>query len=215
MRRYALALFLSATLPSYVESQVCRGGPALAGVAAGNVGGTVSFFDGGKSFGASATFGSEFFGTAGFTYSDFDDTDLSLKSLGARAGYEIAPSASRVRLCPTASIAYGFGLEVLGVDVTTLGLAPALSVGIEAVVSPTVTVIPAAELGLAYQRISVDAGPLGEETESETDGFLVLALGVVFNQRFAVGPAVSIPIASDGGDTTFGIGLAVAVGSGG
>jgi hypothetical protein len=34
----------------------------------------------------------------------------------------------------------------------------------------------------------------------------------VFNGALAIGPSVYIPLASDGGDTQFGVGLSVAVG---
>jgi hypothetical protein len=60
--------------------------------------------------------------------------------------------------------------------------------------------------------LSADAGPLGEESESETDGALFLGVSLVFSEKFAVGPIVYIPLAAEGGDTQFGIGFAVALG---
>jgi hypothetical protein len=213
-RLLAILTLATLSLPSSVLAQICRGGTPLAGVSSGNFGGGASFFDGGKTFGASATFGSQFFGTGAFAYTDFDDTDLSLKNLAGLVGFEVSPSGSQASICPTASVGYGFGLEVLGVDITTVTFAPSVAAGFVAEVSPTVAVVPSAEIALLYQRLTADAGPLGETTESETDGALALAVSLLFKQRVSVGPSVYIPIASDGGDTVFGVGIAIAVGGG-
>ena len=179
-----------------------------------NIGAGVSFFDGGKGYSAGAAFGSALFGAAAFTYTDFDDTDLSLKQLAGAIGYEVAPSNSQLRICPNVGLGYGFGLEIAGIDITTLTFSPSVSVGFPAEVSPTVLIVPFADLGLLYQRVTADAGPLGEESESETDGALVLGISLLFNARFAVGPSVFIPLASDGGDTVFGVDFAISLGNG-
>ena len=71
---------------------------------------------------------------------------------------------------------------------------------------------PYAQGALVWNRISYDAGPLGEDSESDTNGLLVLGFGMIFNSRFSLGPAVWIPISEDDGDTVFGINLAFAVG---
>lgn len=210
---FLAALALVAASP--VAAQVCLGGPALGVATSGNVGGSVSFLDGGKTYGVSATFGSDFFGSGGFSSTDYDDTELSLKTLSLGAGYQLSPEASEVSFCPTLGFAYGFGLEVVGIDVSVLSVTPAVAVGVDAEVSPTVSFMPFAQLGLVYNRLSADAGIGGSASESETDGLLVLGAGLTFNERLAIGPAVYIPLASDGGDTVFGFGVSVAVGGNG
>jgi hypothetical protein len=184
-------------------------------MASGNVGGGVSFFDGGKTFSGTGTFGSQLFGGVGFSFTDFDDTDLSFKNISGSLGYEVTSSETEVSFCPSFGAGYGFGLEIVGVDLTTVSVVPAVSVSIVTEVSPTVSIVPFGQLALVYQRITADGGTSGEITESDTTGALVLGAGFMFNQRFSIGPAVTIPISSEDGDTTFGIGFAVAVGEGG
>jgi hypothetical protein len=215
LQRSSLGLSLAAlalATASPVAAQVCLGGPALGVATSANVGGSVSFFDGGKTYGVSAAFGSEFFGSGGFSYTDLDDTELSLKTLSVGAGYQVAPESSEVSVCPTLGFAYSFGLEFAGIDITALSITPAVAIGVDAEISPTVSLMPFAQLGLVYNRVTADAGIVGDATESETNGLLVLGAGLNFNERVAIGPAVYIPLASDGGDTVFGVGVSVAVG---
>jgi hypothetical protein len=191
-------------------AQVCIGNASLTNAAA-NLGGSVAFFDGGKQYGAGAVFGSELFFAGDFSFVDFDDTTLSLKSLGASVGYEF-PSESEASICLGATGSYSFGLEILGVDITSFAVGPVLAVGVEAEVSPTVVVIPFAQLGWFYESITADGGPLGEETETDDYGSLGLGLSLWFNEIFALGTTVRFPLGVEGGNTTFGVGLAVSVG---
>lgn len=198
-------------VPTTVSGQICSGGPGL-GSGTGNVGGGAAFFDGGKQYSGGVTIGSEVFGSGSFSFTDFDDSSLSLKRLSGGIGYELRPPDSQVSFCPSFGLGYGFGLEILGVDITSLSVVPAVSVGLETAISPTVSIIPFAQVALIWQRVSADAGPLGDESETETDGALGLGAALMFNQVFSIGPAVSIPIGTEDGDTSFGIGLAVAFG---
>ncbi len=198
--------------PAAVLGQICHGNPSLANTSA-LVGGSVGFFDGGNEYGGGVAFGSDLFGSVGFSYADFDDTELSLKTVSGSVGYEVAASESPVSFCPSLGMTYGFGLEIFGVDVTTLAVAPAVSLGVEAVVSETVSVVPFAQAGIVYRRVMADAGPLGDDSESETDGALVLGTSLIFNSVFAVGPSVFIPLGADDGDTVVNVGFSVAVGS--
>lgn len=211
--RWAVTGFTLFVLAAPLSAQVCFGGPALGSRSSGNIGGGVGFFDGGKQYSAGITLGRSLFGSAGFSYADFDDTDLSLKVVSGGVGYELVSSGpTQVSVCPSFSVSHGFGLEIFGIDVTTTTFSPGVSIGTEAEVSSTVTVIPFARAGVLFQRATADAGPLGEESDSETDGALVLGISLVFNDTFAVGPTVHIPVAAEGGDTRFGVGFAVAIG---
>ena len=201
----------SLMFPYALTAQLCVGSPALAPTNVGNVGVGASFFDGGNGYSVGATFGGPLYGTGGFTFLDFDDTDLSLKGLGGEVGYAVSPAPS-VGFCPSVGVTYGFGLEILGIDFTTLTFAPAVAVGIEAEVSPTITVVPFGQGRVLFQRVNVDAGPLGEESASETNGSLILGLTFIFNGVLGIGPAVRIPVATEGGDTTLGVFANIAFG---
>jgi hypothetical protein len=197
-----------------LSAQICTGGPALIGNPGVNVGAGASFFDGGKQYGVGATVGSTLFAGAAFSYADFDDTDLSLKSISGGLGYELRPaSPAGLSVCPAVGVGYGFGLEILGVDVSVTTIAPSLAAGISVEMSPNLSLVPFARGTVLFQRGNVDAGPLGEESDWGTDGELSLGAGFLFNERVSIGPSVSIPIARDDGDTIFGIGFTVALGS--
>ena len=198
-------------LPHVLAAQLCSGGPALAPTNVGNVGVGASFFEGGKGYHVSAVVGGPFFAGGGFSYSDFDDTDLSFKLVSGSVGYEISP-ASSVWFCPTAAVGYGFGLEIFGVDFTSLAFVPGLAFGVETEVSPTITVIPYGEGWVEFQRVTFDAGPLGEESESETVGTVILGLTIMFNDVLGIGPSVGIPVATEDGDTAFVVSARVAIG---
>lgn len=212
-RNFGLLVVLTAflSIPTTVSGQICHGGPAL-GSATGNVGGGASFFDGGKQYSGGVTIGSDFFGSGSFSFTDFDDSTLSLKRLSGGVGYEVRNPDSQVSFCPSFGLGYGFGLEISGIDITTLSVIPAVAAGLETAISPTVSIVPFAQAALIWQRVSADAGPLGDDSESETNGALGLGVALMFNQVFSIGPAVNIPIGTDDGDTSFGIGLAVAFG---
>lgn len=208
----AAAVLMTLLVPLAAQAQVCVGNPALGSNSRGNVGLGVSFFDGGKGYNAGGVFGGRVFGAANFSYVDFDDTDLSFKEISGSVAYEASPSGSELSICPALGAGYGFGLEVAGIDVTSVTITPAVSMGLGAVVSPTVTVAPFAQAGLVYTRVTADAGPFGDTTETDTSGALVLGVGFIFNSRLSLGPAVYIPVAADGGDTEFSLSLVVAVG---
>jgi hypothetical protein len=211
-RTVQLAMFGLAFLPAAAAAQVCRGFPPLDGNQIGHVGVGASFFDDGKGYGAEATFGGPLFFQGVFNYLDFDNSSLSLKVIGAGVGYEVTDVGSQISLCPGFVASYGFGLEILGVDVTTIQVAPGLSLALTSEVSPTVSVTPFAEGAVVYSRLEADAGPLGENSEDDWSGLLQLGLGVGFNSQLTLRPAVSIPISEEGGNTVFNIMVAIALG---
>jgi hypothetical protein len=210
-----LCILLLSLIPGVLSAQLCVGNPELGVNSSGNAGLGVSFFDGGKGYGGSLTFGRSVFGFGSFSYLDIDDTTLSFKTVSGGVGYAAPATAGSVSLCPSVTVGYGFGLEIIGIDVTTVTITPALSAGILSEVTPTFAVAPFAQIGFVYTRASADAGPLGEDSESDTSGVLVLGAGFLFNSRLSIGPSVAIPIAEDGGDTSFRIGLAIALGDAG
>jgi opacity protein-like surface antigen len=216
MRRTLLvSVFGLALLPAAMAAQVCRGFPALTGSSNGHVGVGVSFFENGKGYGGEVTFGGPLFVMGFFNYIDPDDTSLSLKVVGAGVGYEAA-AGSQISVCPGVTASYGFGLEVFGVDFTTIQVTPGVALGLTSNVSSTVSVTPFAEGALVYSRVEADAGPLGDASGDNWSGLLNLGLGLGFNDRLTIRPAASIPLAIDedeqGGDTVFTVIVAIGIG---
>jgi hypothetical protein len=209
--RQLLATGLGLIAPSLLSAQVCVGNPSLATVSA-NLSASAGFFDGGKEWGAGVTAGSELFFSGSFSYADFDDTTLSLKGLGASVGYGF-PSESEVAVCLGATGSYGFGLEIFGVDITTLRVGPAVSVGVEAEDSPTVSFLPFGQFAWFYERVTADGGTSGTVTETGDSGALAFGGTLLFNDTLGIGPLVVVPLGVEGGgDTVFGVYITVGVG---
>lgn len=205
-------LFMALGCPIMLSAQVCTGQPALGGYSQSNVGGGVSFADAVTRYSAGFTAGSEAFFSGSFTYSDVDGLDASGKILGAGVGYQIRSRGSPLVVCPTFGVSYGFGLELLGIDITAWTFSPSLSLGYQAVVSPTVDIVPFGLLGFRYIRLHSDDAPPGQETHSEEDGALAFGLTLLLNKVLGVTPSVAIPLGSEDGSTGFGVGVSIALG---
>lgn len=210
--RALLPIVLATVVPTFASAQVCLGNPSLANAAA-NLGGGVGFFDGGKTFAANGTFGSELFFQGGFSVTSLDDSDLSAKAVSAGFGYEF-PTQSQTSVCLGASGQYNFGLEIAGIDFTGFQIGPVLAIGVEAEVSPTTVVIPFGSLAWYRESVTADGGGPGPDEETVTDNYGSVGLGAsfVFNQTLAVSPSVAIPVGDEGVETEFGLTLTVSVG---
>ena len=213
MMRKLLVLWGFLVFPGAAYAQVCIGNAPLNGRTAANVAGGAEFFDGGTSYGTGFNVGKEAFLSAGFALTDLEGTDLSLKTVSLGAGYQVPVGTSVVVLCPSATVGYGFGLELLDADLKTWTVTPALAVGMQAQLSPSIDVLPYGQVGLVYMRTNAGEGPFGDIIETETDGILTFGVSVLFNRVVTLGPSVSIPLASDNGDTL--VGVSVSVGFGG
>jgi hypothetical protein len=205
-----VAPILAFLYPSLVAAQTCVGSPSFA-VTTGSVGVAANFFEDGSGVGLSGTVGRRLFGTASFTRSDLDDSDVSLKTFAGGGGVELAPKGSTLRICPGATVQYDTGIEMAGVDFTTLTWAPFVSFGVEAPVASAVDVVPSASVAVLFQRLKADGGPLGEATGSETHGTITLGLSFIVNDVLSVGPSVSIPFADENTDYTF-YGISASIG---
>ena len=110
------------------------------------------------------------------------------------------------------TVAYGFGLEFLGVDMNTWQVTPAMSVGYPVAMSPTFSLVPFGQLGLVWTRATLDGGSLGSESDSDTNGLLGIGMAMLFNDMISVGPVVSIPLGADGADEVFGFTASFGIG---
>ena len=207
--RSIVATLAAALLPTAAAAQMCRNAPPLAGNSFGNVSAGASLFDDGNTISAGATIGSTAFASAGGSYTRYD-IGPHLNGVGGSLGYEITSLGPDFSVCPTVSTSYGWGFEDQGVDFTTISFSPAIAAGYRIVLEPTVDVVPAAELALVHDRITADG--VATVTNTDTYGMLSMSLGFLIRRRWAIVPAVQIPLADDGVSSVFGIGLVVAVG---
>jgi hypothetical protein len=174
----------------------------------------VSFFEGGRTIAGTATVGSSLFASGSIARQRYDNpAGLHLDVVGGSIGYEITLVGTPVSLCPVLAGGYGYGYEVLASELTSVSMAAGLGVGFKLEVEPNVFVVPGADLSLVRERQSVDLGSAGIARNVDVYGVLTLSLGfLLFRQRGMLGPAVQIPIASDGGSVGAGVALALSIG---
>jgi hypothetical protein len=82
-------LVLSAFLAVPATAQTCLSAPTLASGRTTNLSAGASFFDGGKTYSVSTNMGSTWFGGGAFAFTDYDNTDLSWKTIAGQAGVQI------------------------------------------------------------------------------------------------------------------------------
>jgi hypothetical protein len=218
MRRFFSVLALLALVPAGAAAQICIGQPALTETSSGNVGFGASFFEGGRLVNADATYGGPAFVTGTFRYTDLDDTELSLKELGAGFGYDF-DGGEGVRVCPGIQARFGFGLdrasivgeEIVVGDYTAITLSPGLGIGMLATVNSTIDVAPYAVASVVYTRSMLDVGDTNVNS-NYTSGLLQFGARAIFNGRLSLGPTMTVPIEDRNGDITFGFTLSVGVG---
>lgn len=204
--RVTMATLFALSAPVALAAQVCFGKPSLT-YAAVNVGGVTDFIDGARRYGGEVVLGSRAFLSGTFSYSDFENTDRSLKVLGATLAYEV-PSDD-AHMCIGTTGTYGFGPDSSGLDGTVLGIGPVLAVGVETDMAGTVTMIQHGRFGWVWEKVSVDDAPPGEEERTRDYGLLLLGVSLVFNRVLAIGPSVTFPLGIESGKRVFTVGVTI------
>lgn len=202
-----LTLLLAA---SPLSAQICAGAPSLQQSRSANLDAGASFYDGGTTYAGGVTFGSSWIGSVAFAYADIDGTGISPKELAGSVAYELT-TENGVAICPGVGVGYTW-FEVQAVDFTVWTVGPSVSVGYEAPVSETVSVIPTGSARFVYADGEADAGVGGEFGASDSYGIVSGGLGLLFNGVFAITPRVGVPVGLDDGDTTFGVTASVGLG---
>lgn len=221
MRFAPTVLLVAALVISFATTAVaqsCLGLPT----APTNLSFGVGFPDGGKSY--SARFGvsqERFLGGASVEHISADDIDVSATGITIDAGMPLGAivEGSSLQVCPVASanVTFGPDMELFGVDVETRS--QMYSVGMAAGgtldVSPGLSVVPNASLALLHIRSKATA-TLGSDSESasdsETGGMLYVGIAFVFNEVFAAGPGVAVPLGFDAADSMLQIRLSMGFG---
>jgi hypothetical protein len=205
-RKFLLVTALVAGVATTAEAQICAGtAPFTAGSM--RVGGNADFPDGGKIYGGEFAKGLDNGMYVGGTIArtSIDDTDINWMNFGANAGYEMRfESMPKIRLCPTASLGYGTGPDILGAEVSTIDFSFGAAVGSVMSASDNLAIVPAAHLRYLGTRATAEANG---NSASDTDGYLraTLSAGFVFNRAITLSPVVHIPLGEEGMESTFGI----------
>jgi hypothetical protein len=202
-RKFLIVTALVAGVAATADAQICTGtAPFTAGKM--RVGGNAEFPDGGKIYGGEFARGLDNGMHVGATVvrSSVDNTDINWMNFGANGGYEMRfESMPKIRVCPTASLGYGTGPDILGTDVSTIDYSLGAAVGGVVSASEKLAIVPSAHLRLLGARVTAE-GVSG----SSSDSYLraTLSAGFVFNRAITVAPVVHIPLGEEGMESTFG-----------
>lgn len=162
--------------PSEVEAQACLGSPALPGEF--TMGGTVSLADGMTGYGATASANLDgpisVGGSAGIH--DLDNVDSNVTVLSGRVAYELP--VEDFSACPFGGVGYATwsdSFQGVSGNLSELSLPLGMGVGIRVGEEDSMALIPSAEAGLVYFRLSgsiSDGVDRIEDSTSETEFFV-------------------------------------------
>ena len=212
-RSLVVSLALLAIVRSPAVAQTCQG---LASFSAGQlqVVGNAQFPEAAKIWGGSITYGmpSGIYAGADLSSTSYDNDGGSSMGIGAHAGYQMKlGQASKISLCPVASLALGMGPDDDDAELnsSSTDLHFGLALGTDVGSTRQLRILPTAGLGLQYSKFKqeIGSGPgQGEFEASETYGLARIGVGFVFNQQISVRPTVDIPVGVEGGaDPVFGL----------
>jgi hypothetical protein len=199
----SLALLSLAAEP--LQAQRCLGFPGFANQPM-RLTGTLGTGDNVTTLGADLAFGQSAgaFGSVGVGVADYDGNsdDDSALLLSGTIGTQIplgatATATSGAQVCPFATLDYRVGP---GDDVNGLGIRGGAALGTSVTMAPSVRLAPFGAVSIGYVRASA-----GNFDDSEVGGIIDLGAGVIFNDKFTIRPAVSIPVGFDGSDSSFGV----------
>lgn len=173
-----------------------------------------------KAFGVNVNFGKAtgvFFGVGG-TYTSLDHDLGNIKGVAGTIGWSVgAGSEKKLAVCPNASLGYSSGPNDIlgtGIDLSTISATGGLSVGLPVAAGSDFTLIPTASFDLVYASVKAK-NATSSETESDAFGLLSGGVGFLISPRFLIKPFISIPVALDNSDPSFGIILSIGLGKGG
>lgn len=204
MNRFSL--FASAALVALssaaAHAQTCQGYTPFS-VAPLRVTGDLTFGDHATSYGASFGAGQSqpgLFGGVSVAGTKLDGVDESAKSFGFFGGLSVpVKSIPGLEFCPVADFTHiNYPGDFSGNNFTIGG-----ALGRTLVASPTVNVVPFADLRLLHASISASGGG----SASDNSGQLGLGAGIVFSKTVTLRPVVVIPIAQDGASTLFAVSI--------
>jgi hypothetical protein len=205
----AAAVVSATTLASEpAEAQLCAGAPSFR-TAPYQAGVDTVFTSGIQGFGGHFAAGGEtLFGGGGAGFVNYSYLDSSAVEVSGFAGADLAASsAERVFVCPLAQVSFGVGPDIRSVDVSTFTVEAGGAVGVIALRTDALAIIPTFIVTGAYNRVSFEAG--GNDV-SESDGAGVASVGVGFllNQNVSITPSVGVPFSVGDPDPIFRVSFA-------
>jgi hypothetical protein len=216
MRLSSAALAAAALLTTAIaaSAQTCVGFPPFANGPV-RASGDLSIANHATTYGASAVFGTTepgLFGGGSISGTRFDGTNKTGKSLGLSGGFSIPlVSLPGTELCPVADFVHSWGPDIGGFDPSSNTIALGGAIGHAVVASPTVTLVPFADLRWIHASAHLRTG-LGTTSASDNFGSLTLGSGIMFTKTVTLRPANVIPISEGGGSSVFLISLAFNLG---
>ena len=218
LRTLCLAITATILIPfADVRAQQCLGLPSLATRHA-NLLLDAQFTSGVKGFGARLGFGSSV-GFAGVTgqLERADGVDGTAKLIGVDGGLTILVGEKKnVTFCPIAGLSYTTSPDndVLGesADANYTEGTAGVAVGGKVKAGTNTSLIPFASVSAAYSRFTFTYSG-DSESSSDTFGILSGGVGILLNEKVVIRPTISIPLGLEGGDPSYGIGVAFSFGN--
>jgi hypothetical protein len=195
---------------SIALAQTCAGGPSFAaGPAHVSYGlGLTSNTTGNG--GTIAVGNDKVFAGGGISALNIDGVSGTSLGYNGVVGAQVHDARNKVFVCPAVSVGYLNGPQVLGIDTSTTSVEGGASLGIVAAKAASVTVIPNVRASVVREQLNLK-GVSGSNV-SETFGLATFGMGLVFNERYALTPHVSVPVGLDGAKPTFALALTAAFG---
>jgi hypothetical protein len=144
---------------------------------------------------------------------NYRELDALATQISGTVGAELDVSQNRrVFVCPVATIGFGAGPDVGGVDISTFSLGAGGEVGVIAYEVDNLRVVPTFGLLVDYSRINAEFGGT-DESASDTSGRAIAGVGFIFSEAIGLTPAISVPFSAAGSDPTFVIQLSFGFGN--
>jgi hypothetical protein len=217
MVRIASALLLCAAPDLY--AQMCHGRPSFA-VSPMNVSGNVSTGDetttitGGWNFGSTT-----YFGGVNLGLTTFDEFDGTASSLMGEIGTHIRPGGVLyLEMCPFARLGLAMGPNDVpdgnGTDLDFTEYDVQAGVGLGGMVPMVrgLVLMPFGDFALAFQRQQAERSNGNSSSDTDTYGLLGAGVRLSFDNRFTIGPKLTLPIGLEDSDPIWGFGFALAFG---
>jgi hypothetical protein len=215
IRCIGLSVALLVGFAGWADAQTCAGGAPISNQSRMVVGPALAFQSGVASYAAAVGGGSDTWamgGHAGVVH--YDTAGFTSYALGFQGGGQVAADARRrIMVCPVAQFGYEWknNLADTGIDMSAFVTGAGVRTGFVVAESATAQLVPT--MGLSVNRLRAEFKDSIESIVlTNTYGVLHLGAGVVLNQRMAITPAVNVPFALEGADTTFSLAFAYGFG---
>jgi len=197
------------TLPVGVQAQACLGGPAMPGQF--TMGGTVNLADGMTGYGAGASANLEGPISVGASAGirDIDNVDSNVTVVSGRMAYEVPTEGFSA--CPFAGVGYATwsdSFQGVSADISEVSLPLGMGVGMRIGENGSTALIPSAEAGLLYYRLSgsvSDGMDRFDDSTSETEFFV--GGGATLQMGHFYGRAGVAKTTADGSDAVVNLGF--------